>query len=715
MNASVPNWENINQKLWHHEQYQFMFENLDQAIAFFARDNGQLRLYNAAFVKLCGYSAAELKTKRFTDFICSRDTALVNDQIERMLQNNLPKVTFEIRMRNKRRQLFYVEITVLPYFYQQQPEGFELFIWDITERRQHEKALHRHNQELKLMNAIAEIISQNLTLPALLGQSLQIIRSSLDFATGMIAILDPVTQKFTHKIKDGDWHEKLNLFVTEFLARILKEQSQWTQWVLTIRTTATDTRTFSGMGEILRTSGYKMVVIVILRFKAQICGVMFLWKRQSGRIERDDLRLLMSLGSELGMAVENCWLFEQTDLKLQARVSELAALNAISNAVFQTLDLKQRLEMALNQLLEVMKINQGGIFLADPRLHTLKLTTNQGLPPVFLQQLGRIQLPTRSITPAQTAQTVYDSAQISSWQGFLRELTRETTIQRILMILLRTKDHTVGVCCLSLPIERTITPEEIRLLESIGLQLGVAIENALLYEEAQARQRDLEQKQNDLENFMYLISHDLKTPVMSIQGLLDIYLKEMAATPAFKPNKYLRAIQDCANRMEGLIQDLLNYARLGQAPLQYEMCDLNTLLAEMKQDFQYQIESHHVLLEFNQDFPGVSADKLRLKLVFANLIDNGIKYSRPTVNARIQITWQDQNEHWLFCVEDNGLGIEAKYYERIFKPFERLKRNPPGSGLGLALVQRIVQMHGGQIWIESTPGRGSQFYFTLPK
>jgi signal transduction histidine kinase len=415
------------------------------------------------------------------------------------------------------------------------------------------------------------------------------------------------------------------------------------------------------------------------------------------------------------MAVENCWLYEQTDLKLQARVSELAALNAITNSVFQTLGLKQRLEIALNHLLEVLKLNQGGIFLVDARLQTLKLATNQGLPPIFVQKFGRIQLTQLLVTPAQNVQIVFDLAKISSWHGFLHESALETTLQRILVVLLRTKDKVVGVCCLIMPVERSITSEESRLLESIGLQLGVAIGNAILYEEAQARQRDLEQKQNDLENFIYLISHDLKTPVMSIQGLLDIYLKEMSTAPDFTPNKYLRAIQDCANRMEGLIQDLLNYARLGQASLQYEMCDLNTLLAEIKRDFQYQIESNRVLLEFSQDFPIVSADKLRLKLVFANLIDNGIKYSRPEVNAWIHITWQDQGERWLFCVQDNGMGIEAKYYERIFKPFERLKRNPPGSGMGLALVRRIVQMHDGQIWIESTPGSGSQLYFTLPK
>ena len=696
-------------------RFQVIFENLSQAAAFFSHQDGQLCVYNHAFIKLTGYSQAELNQKRFSDFVYPADLPIVSRRLKKIVRKQAKHDTFEIRALNKDQQIYFVEITILPHYHRRRLEGAEVFVRDITERKNYEAALLRQNNELKVLNTIAEVIAKTLSLEEILENSLEVILKTLDFQAGAIAIYDDMAQKFTRFIRYGEFKSALEKFVEAELNKLVKNPTGLAQSVLTFNVTTEQTSQINGMGKLLSRCGYQSGAIVLLRSKDKTRGVLFLWRKNTTDFNRSDMKLLISIGGQVGMAIENSWLYEQTDLKLQARISELAALNAISNAVSQTIELEERLNITLTNILKVLQLEQGSIYIVDDFSKVAHLKANQGLPEEVIQQAQVLDLKPADIQYIYQDKIVVDSPFNSFWKKIYEAPVFSSSISRVLTIQLRAKEKLLGFCVLLLKPKRKLSIDELRLLESIGLQIGVAIENSKLYEEAQIRQKELQEMNKELENFIYLISHDLKTPVISIQGLVDIFLEELERPLLETEQKYFRAIQECANRMESLIQDLLEFSRLGQAPLNLESTDINEILNEIRQEFQFNLEHYQVNLKYNGKLPTIYCDPFRFKLALANLIDNAIKYSRTEVDSYVNVSYIEQKNDWLFCVSDNGLGIDPKYHERIFNLFERLTRFPPGSGLGLAMVQRIVRLHGGSIWVESKLGEGSKFFLTVPK
>ncbi|MCX6556916.1 MAG: PAS domain S-box protein [Candidatus Aminicenantes bacterium] len=222
----------------------------------------------------------------------------------------------------------------------------------------------------------------------------------------------------------------------------------------------------------------------------------------------------------------------------------------------------------------------------------------------------------------------------------------------------------------------------------------------------------------ELEQFAYVASHDLQEPlrmVSSYTQLLEQRYKDKLDQDA---KDFIGYAVDGANRMQRLIQDLLEYSRVttrGQPPALF---DAHDALGEAIKNLQVAIQESGALVTSN-DLPMVLGDRTQIVQVFQNLIGNGIKFQRPDVAPLIHISAEDDlhdNRLRLFKVSDNGIGIEPRHFERLFQIFQRLnsKKEYPGTGIGLALCKRIVERHGGRIWVESEPGKGSVFFFTLP-
>lgn len=689
--------------------------NISQAAAFFSRESGKLAFYNHAFTQLMGYSKKDLVGKKFNDFVHPRDLSLVQKHLKDIIRHKLSEDSFEIRILNKDNQIIYVEITAVPQIENKKLQGVEVFIRDITQRKAYEKALLRQNKELKLLNSIAEIVSQNLSLDELLKKSLDLILKNLEFDAGSICVFDHISEKISKYIEIGNFNLQLKEFTFKKFKKIQEEALNLPHSVLTFSQNRSKIKTHSLLAEIFTEIDYRSGAIIILHSKDKVWGVLMLWKRSVSQFDRKDIKLLVSIGSQIGMAIENTWLYEQTDLKLQERIKELAAINSILNAIRQTVNLEERLSLALKSLLEVMKLDQGAIFIVSKNGLEVILKSHQGLTETIVKNFSRLPLNQTALQVIEDeSKRLFDSATIPLWKRSLRIGLIDPTIKRLLLISFRTKHKLLGFCCLVAPIERQLTIEESNLLESLSLQIGVAIENARLYDEGQIRQRELQEKNQELENFIYLISHDLKTPVISIQGLIDIFLAESERRLNRSEKKYFDAIQASANRMESLIKDLIEFAHLGQAILNFEYFNMNELLDELEKEFQFKAEQGNVKLKFNKNFPEIYGDRLRLKLAISNLIDNGINYANSNTKSYVKFWQEKQDYQWLFCVEDNGIGIAKRFHQRIFQPFERLTREPAGSGLGLAMVHRIIQLHEGKIWVESEEGLGSKFYFTLP-
>ena len=242
--------------------------------------------------------------------------------------------------------------------------------------------------------------------------------------------------------------------------------------------------------------------------------------------------------------------------------------------------------------------------------------------------------------------------------------------------------------------------------------------NARLQAEIEKREkleRELKLSNKELEQFAYVVSHDLKQPLSTISSwtqMLDLRYRQQLDQ---KGQKYIRMILDGAKQMEQLIQDLLNYSRINTKGKEFALTNCEDLLRIVKARLERAITESHAKIT-HQPLPKVMADAEQLGQLLQNLLDNGIKYhSQQPPQINIWVTETDSE--WVFAVQDNGIGIESKYFARIFQVFQRLHTQSeyPGTGIGLAICQRIVKRHGGKLWVESEPGVGSTFYFTLLK
>jgi len=246
--------------------------------------------------------------------------------------------------------------------------------------------------------------------------------------------------------------------------------------------------------------------------------------------------------------------------------------------------------------------------------------------------------------------------------------------------------------------------------------LGKEIERR---EEAEARlmaaKADLERSNKDLEQFAYVASHDLQEPLRMVSSYIQLLVQHYEGRLDEKAKKFMDYAVDGAVRMQRLINDLLAYSRVGTRGKPLETADTLTLLGEAIRNLAAVIEEKGAIIT-NDELPAVRADASQLVQVFQNLISNALKFQGVDV-PHIHVSARDSGREWVFSVRDNGIGIDKQYADRIFVIFQRLhtRQEYPGTGIGLALCKRIVERHGGRIGFESEPGKGSTFFFTIPK
>ncbi|MDF2192279.1 ATP-binding protein [Paraflavitalea sp. CAU 1676] len=237
--------------------------------------------------------------------------------------------------------------------------------------------------------------------------------------------------------------------------------------------------------------------------------------------------------------------------------------------------------------------------------------------------------------------------------------------------------------------------------------------NVTLERKVQHRTAELERKNKELEQFAYVASHDLQEPLRTTTGFVEALRKQYKGRLDDHADKYLDYIAQSAERMKTLIKDLLDYSRIGREKL-FVPVHCNNLLAEVKADLDTVIQESKAVITVGE-LPVVHALPTELKLLFQNLISNSIKFRRAGVAPVIHIDVQADKASWKFSVKDNGIGMDPGYQDRIFIIFQRLhtRQDYEGSGIGLAHCKKIVELHGGSIWVDSVPGQGSTFYFTI--
>jgi PAS domain S-box-containing protein len=226
---------------------------------------------------------------------------------------------------------------------------------------------------------------------------------------------------------------------------------------------------------------------------------------------------------------------------------------------------------------------------------------------------------------------------------------------------------------------------------------------------------NLKRSNTDLQQFAYAASHDLQAPLRNIEGFVKLFERRYRKQFDEKADELIDFIIEGVIDMQSLISDLLEYSQIETKGKKFKLVDSSLSVAQAMADVESFIEETGAEVSYDDPLPKVLADKSQLRRLFQNLIGNALKF-RSKRNPKVNISAQQKDKKWLFSVSDNGIGMEPKDTERIFNAFQRLhgKTEYPGTGIGLALCKKIVERHGGSIWVESEFGKGSTFYFTIP-
>ena len=226
---------------------------------------------------------------------------------------------------------------------------------------------------------------------------------------------------------------------------------------------------------------------------------------------------------------------------------------------------------------------------------------------------------------------------------------------------------------------------------------------------------ELARSNRELEEFAYVASHDLKSPLFVVSGFLELLKRTKTEQLDDDAQLYVDAALRAAARMEQLIDDLLTFSRVGRNEHQREFVDLDAVVAELLRDWDLALREAAASVHVGP-LPEVLGDATLLRQLFENLLSNSVKFRRPDVHPVINITSERRKGAWRFRVADNGMGIPVEHRELVFAMFSRLQHSTalPGSGIGLAICHRVVQAHGGRLWVEDGTAGGAQLCFTLP-
>ena len=275
----------------------------------------------------------------------------------------------------------------------------------------------------------------------------------------------------------------------------------------------------------------------------------------------------------------------------------------------------------------------------------------------------------------------------------------------------------IGTLNLACNVPECLLPEHLNIGSEIANLLAVAIHQASLIEELKKSTQELKDTNSELEAFSYTVAHDLRAPLLTIQGFAHHLLLTNADHENSYDNDSIQRILKASNNMNLLIDDLLVYSKLKQTELKNEPVNLVDIIEESIVHLEREIRERGAEISWNDQYPAIQGHQNTLVYVLTNLISNAVKYVASNVKPRVSIYTTSSDSFVRLWIQDNGIGIAEENFERIFQTFKRLHSTEkfPGTGIGLAVVRKGVERMGGLVGVESTPGQGSKFWIELPK
>lgn len=407
--------------------------------------------------------------------------------------------------------------------------------------------------------------------------------------------------------------------------------------------------------------------------------------------------------------------------ELEERNAESETLRESMAIIVETLDETKAVSLILEQLEKVIPHDSASVQLLKGNM--LEIVSTRGLDPgeghIGTRYVVDENEPSQPLLTGKTPYILLNDVRRES-KVFVDEAYKD--IHAWLAIPLRVKGQIIGIIALDGHKMGQFTQKHAELALTYANQVAIALENARLFSELQMelseRKRlieELEGKNAELERFTYTVSHDLKSPLITIKGFLGFLERDAATGNLQRLRGDIHRIADATDKMQMLLNELLELSRIGRLVNPPQEVQFAELVYEALEIVQGRLQARNVQVSVQENLPDVYGDRQRLLEVLQNLLDNAAKFIGSNPNPRVEIG-QDgyEGDKPIFFVRDNGIGIEPIHHDRVFGLFNKLDVESEGTGIGLALVKRIIEIHGGRIWVQSEAGQGTTFYFTLP-
>jgi PAS domain S-box-containing protein len=717
------------------QEYETIFHAVPAEIRFKDTNNRLVRV-NRAAAEADGYTVAELESKSLWQHspaeIAAQEYA---DDLE-VIRTGQPKRGIVTLYPTASGTLRWVQADKLPYRDRDgKLTGIIECALDITERKQAEEALSVRIEQMQAVHTIAEEITRELDFDRLLRLIVQRAADLLGASRSVLYLWDETTQTLRPQAwcNAGAWLKDLRLRLGEGVAGMVAQRRQG---VLV----NDPQHTPYAYPAFVEQYGPASTMAEPLLYRDRLIGVLVITHDEPGRFFlMPDREPLAVLAAQATIAMENARLFHESAQR-QARLATILDINKriatsedMASLLAQIVEEAARLIRADGTILRLLRGNQLVAVGATPYGPSLA-----DVPETLLGEgiVGRVALENR-------VSMVADVQAHPDITPYRKQRAAEAGINAVLCVPVRARHQVIGVLSITSKTPRAFTDDEIMVISAYTEQAAIAIEharllaaeeeraalsertNAILRKEIAERQRmeeererlitELEARSAEMERFTYTVSHDLKSPLITIQGFLGLLENDALAGDIAQMQRDISYIRAAATTMQRLLNELLELSRIGRVVNPLTEVSLSELAQEAVTLVSGQITARGVQVHIAPDLPVVVGDRPRLLEVLQNLLDNAVKFMGSQPQPCISFGVRRDGAEAVCYVCDNGIGIAPRYQEKVFGLFERLDGSSDGTGIGLTLVKRIIEVHGGRIWVESAgEGHGSTFCFTLP-
>jgi GAF domain-containing protein len=476
--------------------------------------------------------------------------------------------------------------------------------------------------------------------------------------------------------------------------------------------------------EAQRKAGYRTALGVPLLRERMPIGIIALMRRSVQPFTEKQVELVTTFADQAVIAIENARLFDEVQARtreLSQSVEELSALGAVSQAINSTLDIEAVLTTIVAKAAQLSGTEAGTIYTFDESRQEFRLRATHGMDEAMIAAIRdrRIGAGDTAIGKAAAERASIQIPDVLKESSLVLDIIVRAGYRSVLIVPLLRLDQIIGALVVRRKAPGEFPKSTVELLETFADQSVLAIQNARLFHEIEDKSRQLAEASQHKSQFLANMSHELRTPLNAILGYTELMADGAYGEPSEKTLEVLKRLEANGKHLLGLINDVLDLSKIEAGQLVLELSDysvqdiaqtvrstLEPLAADKKLAFK---------VEVAPQLPSGRGDGRRLTQVLINLVGNAIKF---TDAGEVAIKAEANNGSFYVSVRDTGPGISAADQAKLFQEFQQadnaITRKKGGTGLGLAISKRIIEMHGGKIWVESQPGQGSTFAFTLP-